>query len=151
MLVVGGSHLELDRQNYRSTFSVNPSSWNRDRSFGACTRMPTSVVGRRPFSHGPQGDGPDPFKVKESSDRVHRSEAITIGQPPSCIEWFRNDSRYFVIGTYRLLQGEAEEKAAETPSEPTKAQKRIGSIILCRLDSTLSTMYVVVRSKNADI
>lgn len=102
--------------------------------------MPASVAGKRPFSHGPQGDGPHPFNVKESSDRLHTSETITIGQPPSCVEWFRNDSRYFVIGTYKLLQGEAEGKAAERPSEPTKAQRRIGSIILCRLDSTLSTM-----------
>ena len=106
--------------------------------------MPAGVVGRRPFGHGPQGEGPDPFKIKEASDRVPKTETVKIGQPPSCIEWFRDDSRYFVIGTYKLLQPDAEEKGDGVLSDPNKAQRRIGSIILCRLDSTLSTMYVAL-------
>ena len=105
------------------------------------------TISKRPFGNGPAQGSPNPFVVPPVPSALQPSETQSIGQPPSCIEFFRDDSRIFVVGTYLLLDGGGKEeidqskRGEEGENKEGTTQKRIGSVVVYRMNESCTEMY----------
>ena len=66
---------------------------------------------------------------------ISSTKTVILDLPPSCIEFWPQDGRYFVVGTYYLEKPADVEgvnpDGAQTANNP---QKRSGSMVLFRVD-----------------
>ncbi|ORY17128.1 WD40-repeat-containing domain protein [Clohesyomyces aquaticus] len=85
---------------------------------------------------------------------VERLKSFTLDLPPSCVEFWPNDSRYAIIGTYNLEKSKDEGTHTEEEAEDVrqkKPQQRSGSLIIVRVQNddveiveTLSTASAIL-------
>ena len=63
---------------------------------------------------------------------------VILDKPPCCLEFYPDDPRYFVVGTYNLVDGKEENSEPVAPSTETARssvpQQRDGGVLLCKLD-----------------
>ncbi|OHW99520.1 WD-40 repeat-containing protein [Colletotrichum incanum] len=75
--------------------------------------------------------------MRQSSDAVASKQSLVLDLPPSCIEFCSSHPKYFVVGTYNLVNDEGPPNELEDAgsSVARKSQNRNGSLIVFRLEN----------------